>query len=113
MQELQRLQKIRDLGIRLQELQLISRRGDCSYAVLALNYLFGQYQLAKPQGLPLTETLQQLADAVMKRHQLPYRRLTADSVLDFFHQRYQVAAPHRVHPSYRRQARPTFIQQTI
>lgn len=113
MQELQRLQKIRDLGIRLHELQLIQRRGDCSYAVLALNYLFGVYQMTKPQGVPLTETLQQLADAVMSRHQLPYRRLTADSVLDFFSQRYQVAAPYRVHPTYRRQTRPTLLQQTI
>lgn len=113
MQEHQRLQKIRDLGIRLHELQLINRRGDCSYAVLALNYLFGVYQINKPQGKPLTETLQLLADAVMIRHQLPYRRLTADSVLDFFSQRYQVAAPYLVHPSYRRQARVTLLQQTI
>lgn len=113
MLELQRLQKIRDIGIRLHELQLINRRGDCSYAVLALNYLFGQYQINKPQGKPLTETLQLLADAVMAHHQLPYRRLTADSVLDFFSQRYQVAAPHIVHPSYRRQARVTLLQQTI
>ena len=113
MLEHQRLQKIRDIGIRLHELQLINRRGDCSYAVLALNYLFGQYQLVKPQGVPLTEMLQQLADAVMKRHQLPYRRLTADSVLDFFSQRYQVAAPYMIHPSYRRQSRATSMQQTI
>ncbi|MBU1436667.1 MAG: hypothetical protein KJ930_17565 [Gammaproteobacteria bacterium] len=113
MQEHQRLQKIRDIGIRLQELQLVSRRGDCSYAVLALNYLFGVYQIAKPQGLPLAEMLQHLADAVMTRHQLPYRRLTADSVLDFFSQRYQVAAPFSVHPSYRRRVRVTSLQQTM
>lgn len=113
MLEHQRLQKIRDIGIRLHELQLINRRGDCSYAVLALNYLFGVYQIAKPQGVTLTETLQKLADAVVSHHQLPYRRLTADSVLDFFSQRYQVVAPHLVHPSYRRQARASLLQQTI
>jgi len=113
MQEHQRLQKIRDLGIRLHELQLINRRGDCSYAVMALNYLFGVYQITKPQGVTLTETLQLLADAVVVRHQLPYRRLTADSVLDFFSQRYQVTAPYLVHPSYRRQTRPTLLQQSI
>ncbi|OBP16218.1 hypothetical protein A5320_02030 [Rheinheimera sp. SA_1] len=113
MQEYQRLQKIRDLGIRLHELQLINRRGDCSYAVMALNYLFGVYQIAKPHGLTLDDMLQQLADAVVVRHQLPYRRLTADSVLDFFSQRYQVAAPYLVHPTYRRQARTNSMQPTF
>ena len=113
MQEHQRLQKIRDLGIRLHELQLINRRGDCSYAVMALNYLFGLYQIDKPQGKPLTEMLQLLADAVMTRHQLPYRRLTADSVLEFFSQRYQVSAPHMVHPTYRRQVRATSAHQSF
>jgi hypothetical protein len=113
MQEHQRLQKIRDIGFRLQELQLINRRVDCSYTLLALNYLFGVYQIAKPQGLSLNDTLQLLADAVMIRHQLPHRRLNADSVLDFFSQRYQVTAPYLVHPSYRRQTRPTLLQQSI
>ena len=113
MLEHQRLQKIRDIGIRLHEMQLIQRRGDCSYAVLALNYLFGVYQIAKPQGVTLTETLQQLADAVMTRHQQPYRRLNADSVLEFFCQRYQVLAPSQIHPSYRRQGRSHLLQQTF
>jgi hypothetical protein len=113
MQEHQRLQKIRDIGIRLHELQLISRRADCSYAVLALNYLFGVYQIAKPQGVPLSEMLQHLADAVTKHHQLPHRRLGADTVLDFFSRRYQVAAAISVHPSYRRQARSAVLAHTM
>ena len=60
-----------------------------------------------------TARLQLLADAVVSRHQLPYRRLTADSVLDFFSQRYQVAAPYLVHPTYRRQSRSTLLQQSM
>ena len=43
MSEHQRLQLIREIGLRLQELQLIQRHGDASYAGLALTYLFGLY----------------------------------------------------------------------
>lgn len=113
MSELQRLQKIRDIGLRLHELQLVSRTGQSSYAVLALNFLFSHYQLSKPVGLPLQETLQLLADAVMARHQLPYRRLSADGVLEFFSQRYQLSAPHQVHPGYRARSRFNTMSQTI
>lgn len=103
MQEHQRLQKIREIGIRLHELGLVSKKAETSYASLAINYLFSLYKMQKPSGVSLQETLQQLAEAVVLEHKLAYRRLSADSVLDFFSHRYQVsAASALVHPSYRR-----------
>ncbi|HCU65139.1 MAG TPA: hypothetical protein DF774_05190 [Rheinheimera sp.] len=103
MQEHQRLQKIREIGIRLHELGLVSKKAETSYASLAINYLFSLYKMPKPTGVSLQETLQLLAEAVVQEHKLAYRRLSADSVLEFFSHRYQVsAASPLVHPSYRR-----------
>ena len=101
MTEHQRLQKMRDLGFRLQELQLIRVEVGASYAVAALSYLFNLYQVQKPAGMPLEQTLSILARVVQNRHQLPYRRLTADAVLDFFSQRFAVMQKERIHPTYR------------
>jgi len=105
MLEHQRLQKIRDIGIRLHELGLVSKKAETSYAALAINYLFALYKMPKPTGASLQETLQQLAEVVVLEHKLAYRRLSADSVLDFFSHRYHVsAASPLVHPSYRRRS---------
>ena len=87
MQEHQRLQKIREIGIRLHELGLVSKKAETSYASLAINYLFSLYKIPKPSGASLQETLQQLAEAVVLEHKLAYRRLSADSVLEFFSHR--------------------------
>jgi hypothetical protein len=101
MTEHQRLQKMRDLGFRLQELQLIRVDAGASYAGAALSYLFNLYQVPKPAGMPLEQTLSILARVVQHRHQLPYRRLTADAVLEFFSQRFAVMQKERIHPTYR------------
>ncbi len=101
MTEHQRLQKMRDLGFRLQELQLIRVDAGASYAGAALSYLFNLYQVPKPAGMPLEQTLSILARVVLHRHQLPYRRLTADAVLEFFSQRFAVMQKERIHPTYR------------
>jgi hypothetical protein len=101
MTEHQRLQKMRDLGFRLQELQLIRVDAGASYAGAALSYLFNLYQVPKPAGMPLEQTLSILARVVLHRHQLPYRRLTADAVLEFFSQRFAVMQKERIHPAYR------------
>jgi hypothetical protein len=51
--------------------------------------------------MPLEQTLSILARVVLHRHQLPYRRLTADAVLEFFSQRFAVMQKERIHPTYR------------
>jgi hypothetical protein len=101
MTEHQRLQKMRDLGFRLQELQLIRVEAGASFAGAALTYLFNLYQVQKPAGMPLEQTLSMLARVVQQRHQLPYLRLTADAVLEFFSQRFAVMQKERIHPTYR------------
>lgn len=101
MTEHQRLQKMRDLGIRLQELQLIRVEEGASYAATALNFLFQLYKIQKPLGLPLEQTLSVLARVVQQRHQLPYRRLGPDGLLEFFSNRFAVMQKDRIHPSYR------------
>lgn len=97
-----RLQRIRDIGIRLQELQLIRVQAGASYASSALNFLFQLYQLPKPAGLTLEQALGLLGTAVINRHQLPYARLSVDGVLQFFCQRFQVGNNAVRHPTYRR-----------
>jgi hypothetical protein len=114
MSEHQRLQLIREIGLRLQELQLIRRQGEGSYTGLALTYLFGMYQQPKPVGLPLHQTLQQLADLVVHANDWPHRRLTADSVLDYFCYKFEVAGHYRTHPSYRlAQLKPSLRLQSV
>ena len=99
MTEHQRLQKMRDLGFRLQELQLIRVEVGASYAGAALSYLFNLYQVQKPAGMPLEQTLSILARVVQNHHQLPYRRLTADASIGFFQSTFCRDAK-RAHPSY-------------
>ncbi len=101
MSEHQRLQLIREIGLRLQELQLIRRQGEGSYAGLALSYLFALYQQPKPVGLPLQQLLQQLAELVVSANDWPHSRLTADSVLDYFCHKFEVSGHYRTHPTYR------------
>ena len=55
-----RLQRIRDIGFRLQELQLIRVQAGASYAVSTLNFLFQLYRLPKPAGLTLEQALTRL-----------------------------------------------------
>ena len=101
MTEHSRLQKIRELGIRLQELQLIEVPVGASYASSALNFLFRLYQLPKPAGLRLDDALAMLGQAILTRHQLPYPRLSGEAVLLFLQQRFAVGASPRLHPGYR------------
>jgi hypothetical protein len=108
-----RLQRIRDIGFRLQELQLIRVPAGSSYAVSALNFLFQLYRLPKPAGLTLEQALSQLGTAVIARHQLPYARLSVDGVLQFFCQRFQVAVGALQHPSYRRRERSSGVSTLI
>ncbi len=107
-----RLQRIRDIGFRLQELQLIRVQAGSSYVSSALNFLFQLYRLPKPTGITLEQALTQLGAAVIARHQLPYARLSVDGVLQFFCQRFQVAGSALQHPSYRRRenAPRAFVQ---
>ncbi len=97
-----RLQRIRDIGFRLQELQLIRVQAGSSYVSSTLNFLFQLYRLPKPTGITLEQALTQLSTAVIARHQLPYARMSVDGVLQFFCQRFQVAGSALQHPSYRR-----------
>lgn len=108
-----RLQRIRDIGFRLQELQLIRVQTGASYAVATLNFLFQLYRLPKPAGLTLEQALTQLGTAVIARHQLPYARFSVDGVLQFFSQRFQVGRSALQHPSYRRRERTGLTQAQI
>ncbi len=108
-----RLQRIRDIGFRLQELQLIRVQAGASYAVSTLNFLFQLYRLPKPAGLTLEQALTRLGTAVIAKHQLPYARLSVDGVLQFFSQRFQVSHSALQHPSYRRRDRQSVMQAQI
>ncbi len=48
MNETYRLQKIRNLGVRLQELELVSVTPGLSYTSAALNFLFADHELERP-----------------------------------------------------------------
>lgn len=102
MTEHSRLQKIRELGIRLQELQLIEVPAGASYASAALSFLFRLYKLPKPAGMRLEDALAMLGQAIVARHQLPYPRLSGEAVLQFLQQRFAVGSSARLHPAYRR-----------
>lgn len=108
-----RLQRIRDIGIRLQELQLIRVPAGSSYAVCALNFLFQLYRLPRTAGMSLEQSLSLLGTAVIAKHQLPYARLSVDGVLQFFCQRFQVAGSTLKHPSYRRRERNSTVMVQI
>lgn len=108
-----RLQRIRDIGFRLQELQLIRVQAGASYAVSTLNFLFQLYRLPKPTGLTLDQALSLLGTAIIAKHHLPYARLSVDGVLQFFSQRFQVCHSARQHPGYRRRERPAVMMAQI
>lgn len=84
------LQKIRNLGVRLHELELTKPVPGKSYTSLALDYLFQQQQLERPAGAPLDYTLQALGKALIEKQQLKFQRLDANSVIDYFCRFYRV-----------------------
>ena len=73
------LQKIRNLGVRLQ-----------SYTTAALDFLFREHQVERPAGAPLDYTLQMLGKALLIKNQLDVKRLDANSVVDYFCRYYRV-----------------------
>ncbi len=89
MNEARRLQRMRELGVRLQELRLLPSHSAHSYAGAAINYLFQHYQLEKPVGAPLDATLRALATGLALKHNIKTRP-DPDKVIDFFCRRYQV-----------------------
>lgn len=84
------LQKIRDLGVRLQELDLARPQPGKSYTSVALDFLFHEHKLERPTGAPLEHTLRTLGLAVMERHQLKFQRLDASAIIDYFCRFYRV-----------------------
>lgn len=90
MNESFRLQKIRNLGVRLQELELLSLLPGQSYTSAALSFLFADHQLERPSGLPLEHTLKTLGEAIMQQRKVRFSRLDADAVIDFFCRMYRV-----------------------
>ena len=90
MNETYRLQKIRNLGVRLQELELLSLTPGKSYTSAALNFLFADYQLERPSGLPLEHTLKTLGEAIIAKRKVRFSKLDADAVIDFLCRLYRV-----------------------
>jgi len=90
MKEHIRLQKLCLLGYRLHELGLIQLPSSGSVALATLNHLMRGYQVQRQAGLNLEQTLEHLGFAVMQRHQLHYRFISVDAVLDFFARRFLV-----------------------
>ncbi len=70
MKEHLRLQKICQLGYRLQELGLMQLPTTGSTALATLHHLLSSYKVPRAQGQNLEQTLQLLGRAVMIRHQL-------------------------------------------
>ncbi|WP_419570902.1 hypothetical protein [Rheinheimera sp.] len=89
MTENRRLQRIRDLGVRLHELRLVSTSTQQSYAGAALNFLFREHELQRPSGVPLEVTLLRLAQGLALKYDLPFRP-DPDKVIDYFCRQYQV-----------------------
>ncbi|MEH8020057.1 MULTISPECIES: hypothetical protein [Rheinheimera] len=90
MNETYRLEKIRNLGVRLQELELVSIAPGKSYASTALNFLFADHELERPCGLPLEHSLKTLGQAIMAKRKVRFSSLDADAVIDFFCRLYRV-----------------------
>ena len=90
MNESYRLQKIRNLGVRLQELELVSITPGLSYTSAALNCLFADNELQRPAGVPLEHTLKTLGEAIVEKRKVRFSRLDADAVNDFFCRLYRV-----------------------
>ncbi|CAM3725186.1 hypothetical protein [Rheinheimera salexigens] len=90
MSETNRLQKIRNLGVRLQELDLVALAPNKSYASTALNFLFAVHKLDRPVGVPLEHTLRTLGQAIIASRKVHFSNLDADAVIDFFCREYRV-----------------------
>ncbi|MGI5309192.1 hypothetical protein [Rheinheimera sp. WS51] len=90
MSETNRLQKIRNLGVRLQELDLVAIAPNKSYAATALNFLFAVHKLERPSGMPLEPSLCALGQAIIRSKQIRFSHLDADAVIDFFCRQYRV-----------------------
>lgn len=90
MKEHLRLQKICQLGYRLQELGLMQLPTTGSTALATLHHLLSSYKVERVQGQNLEQTLQLLGRAVMIRHQLHTPFLSVDAVIDFFCRRFLV-----------------------
>ncbi|WP_215395675.1 hypothetical protein [Rheinheimera oceanensis] len=90
MNETYRLQKIRNLGVRLQELELVSLTPGKSYTSAALNFLFADHELERPAGVPLEHTLKTLGAAIVSKRKVRFASLDADAVIDFFCRFYRV-----------------------
>tara|TARA_R110002126_G_scaffold163110_2_gene311026 strand:- start:4762 stop:5037 length:276 start_codon:yes stop_codon:yes gene_type:complete len=84
------LQKIRNLGVRLQELELVQLEPGKSYASTALNFLFADHGMQRPTGAPLEHTLRALGEAIAANRKVRFARLDPDSVIDFFCRFYRV-----------------------
>jgi len=89
MTEAHRLQRMRELGVRLQELRLLPSNSVHSYAAAAINFLFQNYQIEKPAGAPLDVTLRALAAGLAIKHNMQTRP-DPDKVIDFFCRKYSV-----------------------
>ncbi|WNO62056.1 hypothetical protein [Rheinheimera sp. MMS21-TC3] len=90
MSETNRLQKIRNLGVRLHELDLVAMAPNKSYASTALNFLFAAHKLQRPTGVPLEHTLYTLGQAIIANKKVRFSNLDADAVIDFFCRQYRV-----------------------
>lgn len=84
------LQKIRNLGVRLHELELAKPQPGKSYTSVALDFLFREHQVTRPAGAPLEHTLRTLGQAIVEKHQLKFQKLDANSVIDYFCRFYRV-----------------------
>jgi len=84
------LQKIRNLGVRLHELELARPLPGKSYTSAALDFLFSEHQIERPTGAPLEYTLQALGRALVEQRQLKFQRLDANSIIDYFCRFYRV-----------------------
>lgn len=90
MKEHLRLQKICQLGYRLQELGLMQLPATGSTALATLHHLLHSYKVVRAPGQNLEVTLQLLGRAVADRHQLQAQFLSVDAVIDFFWRRFLV-----------------------
>lgn len=87
MKEHLRLQRICQMGYRLQELGLMPVTQSGSVVLATLQHLMQSYRVARVPGQSLEHTLYRLGLAVIARHQLQHHFLTPDAVLDFFGRR--------------------------
>ena len=84
------LQKIRNLGVRLQELELVQLEPGKTYATTALNFLFADCGVQRPAGAPLDHTLRTLGAAIVANRKVRFSTLDPDSIVDFFCRFYRV-----------------------